>query len=106
MAKVKSSDSKKVGDFKTLTMKTAMKELIEELEVLENNTISMSDKFLIKSIRFKTIAKLEKEKEQIVDAYRTASINNAPNEDFKNVNSDYWQLNAELWYDKYYNQNK
>ena len=47
------------------------------------------------------------EKEQIVDAYRIASINNAPNEDMKNIKPEYWQVNAEMWYDKIYdNQNK
>ena len=49
---------------------------------------------------------LEKEKEQIIDAYRIASINNARNEDMKNIKPEYWQLNAEMWYDKHYNQNK
>jgi hypothetical protein len=48
----------------------------------------------------------QKEKEQIIDAYRIASINNASNEDMKNIKAEYWQINAELWYDKHYNQNK
>jgi hypothetical protein len=52
------------------------------------------------------IKALEKEKEQIIDAYRIASINNASNEDMKNIKAEYWQINAELWYDKHYNQNK
>jgi hypothetical protein len=49
---------------------------------------------------------IELEKEQIVDAYRIASINNAPNEDMQNIKPEYWQVNAQMWYDKYYNQNK
>ena len=49
---------------------------------------------------------IELEKEQIVDTYRIASINNAPNEDMKNIKPEYWQVNAELWYNKHYNQNK
>jgi hypothetical protein len=50
---------------------------------------------------------IELEKQQIVDAYRIASINNAPNEDMQNIKPEYWQVNAEMWYDKiYHNQNK
>jgi hypothetical protein len=49
---------------------------------------------------------IELEKQQIVDAYRIASINNAPNEDIKNIKPEYWQVNAEMWYNKHYNQNK
>ena len=49
---------------------------------------------------------LQIEKEQIIDAYRIASINNAPNEDMQNIKPEYWQVNAELWYNKHYNQNK
>jgi hypothetical protein len=49
---------------------------------------------------------IELEKEQLVDAYRIASINNAPNEDMKNIKPEYWQVNAQIWYDKIYNQNK
>ena len=48
---------------------------------------------------------IELEKEQIVDAYRIASINNAPNEDMQNIKPEYWQVNAQMWYDKIYNQN-
>ena len=49
---------------------------------------------------------IELEKQQIVDAYRIASINNTPNEDMQNIKPEYWQVNAEMWYDKHYNQNK
>lgn len=80
-------------------MKTAVQELIKELEVLENNTISISDKFLIKSIRFKTIAKLEKEKEQIKDAYDMGETG------LKVVNDEFIK-NAEDCYNQTYNQNK
>jgi len=81
-------------------MKTAMQELIEnyyKLQTIDNfiSWFSVNEKML-----------LEKEKEQIIDAYRIASINNAPNEDMKNIKPEYWQLNAEMWYDKHYNQNK
>ena len=78
-------------------MKTAMQEAIDYLREfnLEASAIILEDKFL------------EKEKEQIVDAYRIASINNAPNEDMQNIKPEYWQVNAEMWYDKIYdNQNK
>lgn len=74
-----------------------MQEAIDYLREfnLEASAIILEDKFL------------EKEKEQIVDAYRIASINNAPNEDMQNIKPEYWQVNAEMWYDKIYdNQNK
>jgi hypothetical protein len=72
-------------------MKTAMQELMDYL-----------DDTIPKSIKEQY---LEKEKEQIVDAYRIASINNAPNKDISKYTSEYWQVNAELWYDKYFKKN-
>lgn len=81
-------------------MKTAMQELIDELESIKGYKYGGLVIRLIKN-------KLEKEKEQIIDAYRIASINNAPNEDMQNIKPEYWQVNAEMWYDKIYdNQNK
>ena len=80
-------------------MKTAMQELLEKIE--QKNGKEFTSYYL----EFIDEA-LKEEKEQIVDAYRIASINNAPNEDMQNIKPEYWQVNAELWYDKHYNQNK
>lgn len=93
-------------------MKTAVQELIEELEVLENNTISMSDKFLIKSIRFKTIAKLEKEKEQLIKDYHSGQMSIVDLfkdklkeiEVYNNMTTD--KEDAEEYYNQTYNKNK
>ena len=85
-------------------MKTAMQELIDELNRLERDGLihilksPVGDDMLENILRFL----LEKEKEQIVDAYRIASINNATNEDMQNIKPEYWQVNAQMWYDKHY----
>jgi hypothetical protein len=79
---------------------TAMQELIEEIRIRHNECyIGLLSLGIIQEA-------FEKEKEQIIDAYRIASINNAPNEDMQNIKPEYWQLNAEMWYYKHYNQNK
>ena len=80
-------------------MKTAMQEWFDELKA---NYPYMANEIYQKGFE----KYLEKEKEQIIDAYRIASINNSPNEDMKNIKPEYWQVNAEMWYDKHYNQNK
>lgn len=81
-------------------MKTALQELIEFIE------LNIDDNDFIKHQVLEEADKsLKKEKEQIVDAYRIASINNSPNDDIQNIRPEYWQVNAEMWYDKHYNQN-
>lgn len=81
-------------------MKTALQELIEFIE------LNIDDNDFIKHQVLEEADKaLEKEKEQIVDAYRIASINNSPNDDIQNIRPEYWQVNAEMWYDKHFNQN-
>lgn len=87
-------------ELKESNMQTALQEFIERLNYArEFNT-------MIPGIIKVAESLLEKEKQQIVDAYRIASINNAPNKDINKYTSEYWQVNAELWYDKHYNQNK
>ena len=83
-----------------------MQELIEAIDFKVQNHIDTKVLLVLSNLKSKALKLLEKEKEQIVDAYRIASINNAPNEDMKNVKLEYWQINAEMWYNKHYNQNK
>jgi len=82
-------------------MKTAIQEMIEHIQINATKFSMMNTYNMLKVIE----PYLEKEKEQIVDAYRIASINNAPNKDISKYTSEYWQVNAELWYDKYFKKN-
>ena len=83
-------------------MKTAMQELIKHIQNNATKFSLMNTYNILKEIE----PYLEKEKEQIIDAYRIASINNSPSDDIQNIRPEYWQVNAEMWYDKHYNQNK
>lgn len=47
--------------------KTAVQELLDELQELEDNAISLSDVSLIRHIRGKAASKLSKEKEQTIN---------------------------------------
>ena len=91
-------------------MKTAIQELIEKIQysidVQSRVSLTETQVNTLKAVMLIAETLLELEKEQIVDAYRIASINNAPNEDMQNIKPEYWQVNAQMWYDKYYNQNK
>ena len=80
-------------------MKTVLQDLIEGFNVTPDETFC-------EWLREQQNNLLEKEKEQIIDAYRIASINNSPSDDIQNIRPEYWQVNAEMWYDKHYNQNK
>ena len=79
-------------------MKTAMQLAVE---IYKNDGVSFTDWFID---NYEML--LEKEKEQIIDAYRISSINNSSSDDIQNIRPEYWQVNAEMWYDKHYNQNK
>ena len=80
-------------------MKTAMQELIEELSFIEglrDNEIDISQKSILTTATIKK--SLEKEKEQIINAYDNGS----------DVNDDLKPLygTPEEYYNQTYNQNK
>jgi hypothetical protein len=82
-------------------MKTTMQELIDELQQLEDTAISISDKFLIKSIKYKAISKLEKEKEQMIEAYEEGKQNG-----IDSITNIHMYIIGEKYYNQTYNQNK
>lgn len=76
-------------------MKTAMEELIDEMDLIKNElweSNRRNETFLITHIIEKAVNKLEKEKEQIIDAYRHGIDNN--------------YIEIENYYNQTYNQNK
>jgi hypothetical protein len=80
-------------------MKTAMQELIEELQSINN--------FKYKGLVIELIKnKLEKEKEQIIDAYRIAAINNTDKQKWPNLDNEYFEICANEYFEKHFNQKK
>jgi hypothetical protein len=77
-------------------MKTAMQQAIEYLKSfnLQGTAIILEDKFL------------EKEKEQIIDAYRIAAINNTDKQKWPNLDNEYFEICANEYFEKHFNQNK
>jgi hypothetical protein len=77
-------------------MKTAMQQAIEYLKSfnLQGTAIILEDKFL------------EKEKEQIIDAYRIAAINNTDKQKWPNLDNKYFEICANEYFEKHFNQNK
>jgi hypothetical protein len=84
-------------------MKTAMQELVERLDKTEkqleneNNLVMSSALFAARSMALEA---LEKEKEQIIDAYE----NGVGDENERNLSGKF--TNAEEYYNQTYNQNK
>jgi hypothetical protein len=81
-------------------MKTAIQELIDELDFFKNilwKADSKNESILVKDIIRKAVLKLEKEKEQIIDAYDKG----------KDVNDDLKPLYGTPieYYNQTYNQN-
>lgn len=79
-------------------MKTAMQELIEHIE---SNEIVYNKDLILKLKEL-----LEKEKDQIIDAYRIAAINNTDTENWSNLDNEYFEISANQYFDKHFNQNK
>jgi hypothetical protein len=75
-------------------MKTAMQELIELL--------SNSIKF---EYRNELVDALKKEKEQIIDAYMIAAINNTDKEKWHSLDKEYFEICANEYFKKHFNQN-
>jgi hypothetical protein len=83
-------------------MKTAMQILITELsfiEGLKNDEIDISQKSILTTATIKNA--LEKEKEQIIDAYEDGKQNGI--DSIININS---YIIGEFYYNQTYNQNK
>ena len=76
-----------------------MQELIEELQSINN--------FKYKGLVIELIKnKLEKEKEQIIDAYRIAAINNTDKQKWPNLDNEYFEICANEYFEKHFNQKK
>ena len=84
-------------------MKTAMQELIDEMDVIKHelwNAGQRDKAVLISDMITKAVIGLEKEKEQILAAYE----NGVGDENERNLSGKF--TNAEEYYNKTYNQNK
>lgn len=79
-------------------MKTAMQELIEHIE---SNEIVYNKDLILNSKNY-----LKKKKDQIIDAYRIAAINNTDTENWSNLDNEYFEISANQYFDKHFNQNK
>jgi hypothetical protein len=73
-------------------MKTAMQEFIEEIveHLTYDDSLSEDSRVTYETIRLRCISKLEKEKEQIIDAYNQGALDGE---------------SSMLEYPNYYNQN-
>ena len=84
---------------KNATNKTAMQELIDELDFFKNilwKANSKNESILVKDIIRKAVLKLEKEKEQIMNDFLNGKMNVY----------DTKSISAEQYYTETYNQNK
>jgi hypothetical protein len=82
-------------------MKTTLQEIIDELKIeLDTNIIAYHEISIMKWVIGIIESKLEKEKEQIIDAYE----NGVGDENERNLSGKF--TNAEDYYNQTYNQNK
>jgi hypothetical protein len=78
-------------------MKTAMQELLDELDLMK--IVEKHDFFMVKYIIEQC---LEKERQQIIDAYRISGINNYDEKKWPNLSIEYFQYSAEQFFEKHY----
>jgi hypothetical protein len=81
-------------------MKTAMQEAIALVKKYENRLIPMG----VLSYNLELL--LEKEKEQIIQAYQLGAINNYDKAKWVNLTPEYFEICGKEYYTKNYNQNK
>jgi hypothetical protein len=83
-------------------MKTAIQEMIEHIQINATKFSVMNTYNMLKVIE----PYLEKEKEQIIDAYRIAAINNTDKQKWPNLDNEYFEICANEYFEKHFNQNK
>ncbi len=82
-------------------MKTALKEAISEIAYLWGSPSDTPNYTQI----FKILEdKLEKEKQQIIDAYRIAAINNTDLDKWKFLSAEYFEISANQYFEKHFNK--
>ena len=88
-----------------------MQELIERLErnikemPNEVNTFTQGYKAGLNFVIECATTSLEKEKEQIIDAYMIAAINNTDKEKWHSLDKEYFEICANEYFKKHFNQN-
>ena len=86
-------------------MKTAMQELIEDIDI-EKKLGYITENAANRILDYINNLYLKEEKEQILQAYIIAGINNIDKKKLPNLDLDYFKICANEYFLRNYNQNK